>query len=457
MVFRESRKKLPADDHGPVEPVITNASKPNQKSNSVSQDRPTETNTGKNMEEEERKRKEREVEFKKEIERQMENSPQKRALSERSAKTDKSWSTIKTKTSDGKPSVPAIKSKTAYDISPRTDLSDRPKRREVTIVDPKSSGRYDTDDDDDEPFAHEYEYRHSKDYREKTFNEMTDEEKITYFRDHLKMKPDQIRELTFHPKVTESKTIHRAYTGIETGAWNALRLKSGRRPKSRKVYSSKKITTVAPHQRKTYIHSRLQGAVYRHINNVYGTSPREGREKRFFEKLSKLQMDDMQYRYEQLAERERRKVDAMLRQRDQLKRVRKKFEDDAWRRFMTQYVTSKVVEAEYKDRHEYGLPNNLGHERNRTYHGPSPRDNNRVNARARHKANVKKFGNIFKYSVGPEHKSGGKQPRFEGIDTVYIDTEDEHGKHINSYKNVKIIPSLEWSVSLGIIITSVFG
>lgn len=414
---------MPIDDHGPVDPPP----KPIIHKTDSSPDKATKLKTALEREEEERK-KHRAEEFKREMEKQLEYSPQKRALSEKSAKTDKSWSTVKTKTSDGKETVPPTKSKTSYEIPARGNISDRSnKRREVTIVDPKSVKRYDTDDEE-EPFLQEFEYRRDSDFRNKTFYEMTDEEKVTYFRDHLKMKPDQIRELTFHPKVTESKTIHRAYTGIETGAWNSLRLKFNRRPKSRKVYANKKVMTIAPNQRKNYVHSRLQGVMYRHINNVYGMSPRENREKRFFDKLAQMQTNEMQDKYEKQAERKQKNFESKQKQRDQLRQVRKKFEDDAWRRFMTQYVTSKVVEAEYKDRKEYGLPNELGRERQRTYHGPSRRTRYTLTPKSRHKSNLKKYGNLFRFNIGPEAKSGGRPPKFDGIDTVYIDTEDENGK-----------------------------
>ena len=382
--------------------------------------------------EEERNSKERdtrEAEFKREMARQMESSPQKRALSVKSSKTDKtdnSWTTIKTITSEEtQKSLPA-KAKTSYEIAARGDMGEKSnKRREVTIIDPKTAKRYETDtDDDDEPFMREYEYRHDNDLRHKTFNDMTDEEKVTYFRDHLKMRSDQIKHLTFHPKITESKTIHRAYTGIETGSWNMLRIKSGKRPKSRKVYVNKKITTVAPNQRKTYILSRLQGVTYKHINSVYGASPREDREKRFYDKLSKLQMEEMQDRIVKRAERERRKIDAKLKQRKQLKELRSKFEEDAWRRFMTQYVTSKVVDAEYSDRQDYGLPNDLGRERQQTYHGST----RKTNPKPRQTVNKQKYSNLFNFNIGPEVKPGGRKLKFEGIDTVEIETEDEHGK-----------------------------
>lgn len=293
----------------------------------------------------------------------------------------------------------------------------------------------DDDDDDNEPFLHEYEYSHNHEPRHKHFNEMDNEEKIGYFRDELHMKPDQIRELTFHPKVTEPKVIHHTYTGVETISWASGRIKSGRRtrsPRKSAVYK-RGMSTLPPSQRKSAMLSKLQGVVYQHINKVYGSSPRDNREKQFFEKLAQIQINEMQHRYEKLAEKERKGLEAKFRQRDQLKRLRRKFEDDAWRRFMTQYVTSKVVESEYRSRENYGLPDDLSTKNRRHYPTVSNANARRLQyamtPRRMHRKNQRKYANMFRFNTGPQMKPGGKPLKFEGIDTVYIDTEDENGMY----------------------------
>ena len=356
-----------------------------------------------------------------------------RVPSEKSSKTDKSWVTIKTKnTQSSYPSGP-VKSRTTVEFSQTQSVADSDKkRREVTIVDPKYVRRMNqSGDDDGEPFMHEYEFSHNQIRHHKDFKDMTDEEKIHYFQNTLHMKPDQIRELTFHPKVTEQKTIHHAYTGIDTVNWQSGRVKSGKRPKSKKYSVYKKVTTVPPAKRKSFMLSQLQGKVYRHINKVYDNSPRDAREKQFYEKLAQIQIENMQHRYELLAERERRQLEAKYRQREQLRRVRRKFEDDAWRRFMTQYVTSKVVEAEYSNRHEYGLPNHLHDSQKRNPYAVQKTNAKRarfaVTPRRMQRNNQKKYAAMFKYTAGPVHKLGGKPLKFEGFDTVYLDTEDENG------------------------------
>lgn len=410
----DSKPPLPSDDHGPVIQTPKPAQSKQEENRILS---PTEENF--KYYASEKKKDGKEI------------TP--RVQSDRSNKTDKSWTTIKTKTTEGKPNNfpdSPVKSYTTYNISSTGKPANMEnKRREVTIVDPKDARQIKSEEEREEAFLDEYEYSHQNPHRVKEFNEMDDEEKIEYFRDKLHMKPDQIRELTFHPKVTEPKIIHHTYTGVETVNWLSGRVKSGKRPKSKKnVY--KKQTMVVPNQKKSVMLTRLQGHVYRHINKVYGASPRDNREKQFFEKLAKLQLDEMQNRYEKLAERERQALESKYRQREQLKRLRKKFEDDSWRRFMTQYVTSKVVEAEYRDRHEYGLPNDINESRS-PYRSISRRKQQTLTPRRQQKKNQQKYSTIFKYKAGPIHKTVGKEPKFEGFDTVYIDTEDEHGKFID--------------------------
>ena len=314
------------------------------------------------------------------------------------------------------------KSKT---MTERTESSERSdpskKKREVTIMDPRDIQKQ-LESDNMEGFPDEYEIDYER--RHKTFEEMTDEEKIAYFKQELKLRPEQIRELTFHPRVTEPKQIHRAYTGMDTVNWSqkSARLKSARRSKSRNALVYRKVSVVPPSQRKSHMLSKLQGVVYRHINKVYGTSTKNMREKQFFERLADLQLKEYQKRYEMLAENEQRQLEMKYKQREQLRSLRKKFEDDAWRRFMTQYVTSKVIESEFRDRSEYGLPNSLSK--------PSIRNKRHIytmTPKSRYRSNRKKYANMFNFKAGPEVKPGGKPLKFEGFDAIYIDSEDEQG------------------------------
>ncbi|KAL4231714.1 hypothetical protein ACF0H5_009290 [Mactra antiquata] len=426
-----SGKPLPSDDHGPANQPPSKPVEEKQEQQAT----PANEKFKYYASEKDRKKAEKGSE-------KADTSP--RLHSEKSSKTDKSWVTVKTRTTDGKssgyPDSP-VKSYTTYNMSTSGAQGKMEnKRREVTIVDPKYLQQY-SDEAREEAFMDEYEYSHNHPHRTKEFNEMNDEEKIEYFRDTLKMKPDQIRELTFHPKVTEPRLIHHAYTGVETVNWLSGSAKLKPRPKTSKKNVYKKNTVVLPSQKKSVMLTRLQGSVYKHINKVYGVSPRDNREKQFFEKLAQLQLDDMQRRYEKLAEKERVALETKFRQRDQLRRLRKKFEDDSWRRFMTQYVTSKVVESEYRDRHEYGLPNDLNESYRRSYNNKSVNRRRQapLTPRRLQKKNQQKYSTIFNYNAGPVPKTGGKTPKIEGFDTVYIDTEDEQGNPVKKRQNVEAL------------------
>ena len=321
-------------------------------------------------------------------------------------------------------SVSTDKSKLA---TGETDIDTNKKRREVTIIDPKDL-RKKADEVEEEAFNKEYEYAHNEERRHKDFEDMDDDERIEFFKATYRMKPEQIRELTFHPKTNEPKIIHKTYTGIDAADWemapDSARIKSGRRPKSQHKNAYKKVMVIPTYQRKDFMLSRLQGKIYHHISKVYGSSPRDNREKQFYEKLAQIQLDEYNRRYQMLERNERKRLESLFRQREQLKQLRKKFEKDAWRRFMTQYVTSKVVESEFSNRKDYGLPNSL----DKDLHARRKRMDD-MDLSTKEKMNKRRFEHLFKFNTGPDFKVKGKPLKFEGIDTVYIDTEDESGKH----------------------------
>ena len=267
---------------------------------------------------------------------------------------------------------------------------------------------------------------------------MDEDERIEFFKSQYRMKPEQIRELTFHPKTNEPKNIHKTYTGIDATAGemtpDSARIIPGSRPNSHIGNVYKRVTVTPTHQRKDFMLSRLQGDIYHHITNVYGSSPRNKQEKTFYEKLSQIQLDELKSKYELLEHNERKRVESWFRQKEQLEQLRKKYEKDAWRRFMTQYVTSKVVQSEVSDRKEYGLPNSLDKD---------PRARKKIlddiDLSMKEKTNKKKFGYMFKFSTGPDFKVKREPMKFEGIDSVFIDTKGKNGKHKKPYRNIKEI------------------
>ena len=278
----------------------------------------------------------------------------------------------------------------------------------------------------EEAFTKEYEYAHSEKRWHKDFENMDEDERIEFFKSQYRMKPEQIRELTFHPKTNAPKNIHKTYTGIDAAAGemtpDSARIISGSRPNSHIGNVYKRVTVTPTHQRKDFMLSRLQGNIYHHITNVYGSSPRNKQEKTFYEKLSQIQLDELKSKYKMLEHNERKRVESWFRQKEQLEQLRKKYEKDAWRRFMTQYVTSKVVQSEVSDRKEYGLPNSLDKD-------PCTRKKimDDIDLSMKEKTNKKKFGYMF--STGPDFKIKREPMKFEGTDSVFIDTKGKNGKH----------------------------
>ena len=260
---------------------------------------------------------------------------------------------------------------------------------------------------------------------------MDEDEKIAYFKSTYHMKPEQINELTFHPKTNQPKKIHKTYTGnhmtdretrIDSARTTASNLSS--RPNSQIGNINKKVMSVPSHQRKDFMLSRLQGNIYHRISQVYGVSPRDNRENRFYQKLSQVQTDEFKNRNEMFARNERKRVDSWFRQKDQLEYLRKKYEKAAWKRFMTQYVTSKVVKAEHTSRKEYGLPNTLEKDLQVRKNSLDDRDPSK-----KEKTNKKKFGYLFRYGISPDVKIRRTPMKFEGIDSVYMDAKNKKGKH----------------------------
>ena len=140
-------------------------------------------------------------------------------------------------------------------------------------------------------------------------------------------------------------------------------------------------------------------------------------------------MDMIKQKQIEEKENERRKNDSKIRQQRQLMFVRKRFQEQQWRRFRTQYVTSRVLEHELINRHKYGLPEPYG-EDNETSAKPrrkkKPNISNFDEKKARQKYE-KKFKNMFDYNAGPSWDSGGKTPKMEGIDIVVVEVHDAEG------------------------------
>ena len=106
--------------------------------------------------------------------------------------------------------------------------------------------------------------------------------------------------------------------------------------------------------------NKREANMYRHISNVYGNENlRDRRKNDFYRKVLEIQLDRLREIHEEYRNIQNKKYESKMHQKQVLKRLRDKFDDDQVKRFRTQYVTSRVLEHEGVDRHEYGLPENI--------------------------------------------------------------------------------------------------
>ena len=303
-------------------------------------------------------------------------------------------------------------------LKPATELDQDTTETEVDSED-VDDNRLKAEEVTEEAFAKEYTYGRR---RTKVFEEMNKDEKYNFYKSEYRMNSDQIQELTFRPKVNKSKLIHQTYTKMDVRDWR----KSNRNLKPEVVDKPNttpraSIISVTPsHQRKEFMLSQLQGTVYHDINDIYGYTPRDERQKRFFDKLAKIQAVEEKLQLELQQNKEQKRLDSTIKQRKQLKRLRQKYEMDAWRRFMTQYVTSKVMEYEQSDRKVYGLPNFIDTDLNK-------KQPLRTKTPSKDKANKEKYNTLFNCTPRPEWKVEGPL-KFEGYDSVVLDTDTGSGK-----------------------------
>ena len=300
----------------------------------------------------------------------------------------------------------------------------------------------------EEGFAKEYEYRPHDKRRGKFFEELDDYERFKYFKSEYHMPSEQIRELTFRPKVNETKIIHQTYTGVDVNEWrespNHARAESERLLKSRLRNHERKVSITPSYQRKDFMLSQFQGIVYHQMKDVYGKSPRDYTEKRFYNRLSQVQKDESERRSQMLQDKERRRRESTIRQTHQLRQVRDKYELGAMRRFMTQFVASKVTESHPANRKDFGLPETLDLQKRKAslkIYSPDLKDNanNRKVSLKPHspdsvkdKVNKKKFDTLFKMTPRPIWRTD-EDIKFEGYDSVLLDTEDENGRPSQSF------------------------
>ena len=121
---------------------------------------------------------------------------------------------------------------------------------------------------------------------------------------------------------------------------------------------------IPPWHRKEYVFNKREADKYQEIHDVYGHGEEDltQRERDFYDKVEKLQIEAWRRRHRTYYDNQVRGLERKHKQQKQLKGVRGKFEEEQVRRFRSQYVTNRILQHEWTSRHVYGLPEDVGGE-----------------------------------------------------------------------------------------------
>lgn len=242
------------------------------------------------------------------------------------------------------------------------------------------------------------------------------------------------KELTYHPATNTEADVLVTYTG-EHNMREALKSARGKRTKD--DFEDVKGFTVfktgpknPPWYEKEYVLNKRQAGIYQNMKSAYTTNNgNKAREKQFMKKLRTFQEEVSKMELEKMREKEMKIREEKRRQVYQLKELRQRFEDEAWHRFHTQYVTSRVLEHEKMNRFEYGLPEEPSGKpefASKLKRKPKKPLIN-MSKKELDKLNKDKFAVMFKKNVGPVWSKEDKDPKMEGIDTVVLRVDDKEG------------------------------
>lgn len=255
-----------------------------------------------------------------------------------------------------------------------------------------------------------------------------DEKEKSIYRNTTFLWDEDTSEAYHTPAVNRPKGITKTYTGAPSHR-EALKSARGRPKSSKTPFVFQKRSKIPPWYEKAKVLSRQQVNIFQNIKSVYGDENiNKKREAQFLEKVQKVQLEQSRLEYEEMMEKERQKKLAKRSQARQLKELRKRFEDEAWHRFQTQYVTSRILEHEKLNRYEYGLPEEPSGQPE--YASKLKRKkkvpDEPITSEKLKKVNQKKYGKMFGLKMGPEVRP--KTPLMEGIDTVILTQTDEKGE-----------------------------
>lgn len=243
-------------------------------------------------------------------------------------------------------------------------------------------------------------------------------------------------ELTYKPSTNGPEEISQAYVGEESirEAEMAAKLQEMEKGQTKPKENNKvvqKRSKIPPWYEKEYVLNRRQAGVYRNMSNTYGSESKKHREQRFVQRLAEYEVYKAKQQWEELLEKDRRKRETKERQVLQLNELRQRFEDEAYHRFHTQYVTSRVLEHEKMNRDEYGLPeDNEEDQEQRTFikRKKAAVPKSLITEDMIQDIYKKKFNKIFDVNKGQGLGRRPKTPKMEGIDTVVLEETDKKGK-----------------------------
>ncbi|XP_067656711.1 golgin subfamily A member 6-like protein 25 isoform X2 [Haliotis asinina] len=262
-------------------------------------------------------------------------------------------------------------------------------------------------------------------------------------------------EDTHQPVLTDANELYKAYTGhtkreLRKGDDTISRIGS----QYGEVYQA--TITISPRNAKEYVLTLREADAYKKMNSVYGTdSFRKKRKSYLLQKLITVELDQIKEHNQTVQERERKRVESKRRQQKQLNHLRKRFKDQQYRRFRSQYVTSRVLEHEKMNRNLYGLPEEYAPDRNEDREElDSPEDESEQSVKSRkkrdelitsfdkrkkRKAYERKYKNMFNISVGPSWDPRATTPKMEGVDIIALEVKDKDGKVKEKKAEVKDI------------------
>ncbi|XP_021371899.1 mucin-5AC-like isoform X4 [Mizuhopecten yessoensis] len=237
-------------------------------------------------------------------------------------------------------------------------------------------------------------------------------------------------QLTYQPSTNTQTDVMMAYTG-EPNTREALKsaCKQGKPKEFTKAFTVFAVRSKQPPWHESeYVLNRREAKIYQGIKQVYDKpTGKKARQRDFMKKLEQFQVAMAKHQLSEMQQKETKKYTDKARQANQLKELRQRFEDEAWHRFHTQYVTSRVLEHEKMNRFQYGLPEEPDGEPEFAVKLKRKKKNPQsvLNGKQLSRTNQKRYSDMFDVNTGPNWNTNDKEPKMEGIDTVVLDVKDE--------------------------------